>query len=102
LGTSLLEIGYLYDIGDNSQHRIIVEGIKPAEAGKSYPQFLSGERRCPHEDCGGPPAIFEFIENIASKRSKKTKVVLNADDIDQKPSRNNDRVDWFTPTGCLR
>jgi hypothetical protein len=33
--------------GDNWQHRIIVEKLKPAEPGAVYPQFLGGERRCP-------------------------------------------------------
>jgi len=41
------EIGYAYDMGDNWQHRIIVEKLKPAEPGAVYPQFLGGERRCP-------------------------------------------------------
>ena len=76
LATGITEIGYTYDIGDNWQHRIIVELIKPAEAAASYPQFLGGERRCPPEDCGGPPGYFEFIENIASKRSKKAREAL--------------------------
>jgi hypothetical protein len=49
------EIGYVYDMGDNWQHRIIVEKLKPAEPGAVYPQFLGGERRCPPEDCGGHP-----------------------------------------------
>ena len=90
LATGITEIGYTYDIGDNWQHRIIVELIKPAEAAASYPQFLGGERRCPPEDCGGPPGYFEFIENIASKRSKKAREALewyggpyDPDDIDE-------------------
>jgi hypothetical protein len=42
------QIGYVYDMGDNWQHRIIVEKLKAAEPGALYPQFLGGERRCPH------------------------------------------------------
>ncbi len=41
-------------------------------------------------DCGGPPGYFEFIEKIASKRSKKAKDALewygspyDPDDIDE-------------------
>lgn len=90
LARGATEFGYVYDFGDNWEHRIIVEDIKPAEAGASYPRFLGGERRCPPEDCGGPPGYFEFIENIASKRSKKAKDALewygrpyNPDDIDE-------------------
>ena len=90
LTTAVTGLGYVYDFGDDWKHRIIVEDIKPAEAGASYPRFLGGERRCPPEDCGGPPGYFEFIENIASKRSKKAKDALewygspyDPDDIDE-------------------
>jgi hypothetical protein len=76
LTTGVTGLGYVYDFGDDWKHRIIVEEIKPAEAGASYPRLLGGERRCPPEDCGGPPGYFEFIENLASKRSKKAKGTL--------------------------
>jgi len=65
------EIGYVYDMGDNWQHRIIVERLKAAESGAQYPQFLGGQRRCPPEDCGGFPGYYEFLDDIASKDSKK-------------------------------
>jgi hypothetical protein len=90
LTTGVTEFGYMYDFGDDWEHRIIVEAIKPAETGESYPCFLGGERRCPPEDCGGPPGYFEFIESIASKRGKKAKEALewyggpyDPDDIDE-------------------
>ena len=70
------EFSYVYDFGDCWEHRLVVETIKPAEAGVSYPQFLGGERRCPPEDCGGPAGYFEFIQDIANKRSKKAKEAL--------------------------
>ena len=68
LNGGVREIGYVYDMGDNWQHRIIVEKLKVAETGALYPQFLGGERRCPPEDCGGVPGYYEFLENIASKQ----------------------------------
>jgi Plasmid pRiA4b ORF-3-like protein len=71
------EIEYVYDMGDNWQHRIIVEKRKAAESGALYPQFLGGERRCPPEDCGGFPGYYEFLENIASKQSKTRKAALD-------------------------
>ena len=74
LATGVTEIGYIYDIGDNWQHRIIVEKLKPAEPGALYPQFLGGERRCPPEDCGGFPGYYDFLDNIASKQTKSTKL----------------------------
>ena len=71
LASGVREIGYVYDMGDNWQHRIIVEKLKAAEPGALYPQFLGGERRCPPEDCGGIPGYYEFLNNIASKQNKK-------------------------------
>jgi hypothetical protein len=82
---------YVYDFGDNWEHRIIVEEISNTEADAIYPRFLGGERRCPPEDCGGPPGYFDFIENIANKGNKKATEALmwyggsyNPDDIDEK------------------
>ena len=81
---------YGYDMGDNWQHRIIVEKLIPAEPGTLYPQFLGGERRCPPEDCGGFPGYYEFLDNIASKQSRKRKAALDwyggpydSDEIDE-------------------
>jgi len=70
------EISYVYDMGDNWQHRIIVEKLKAAEPGAHYPQFLGGERRCPPEDCGGIPGYYEFLHNIGSKQNKKRTAAL--------------------------
>jgi hypothetical protein len=70
------EIGYVYDMGDDWQHRIIVEKLKAAEPGAQYPQFLGGERRCPPEDCGSIPGYYEFLENIAGKQINKRKAAL--------------------------
>jgi hypothetical protein len=70
------EVGYVYDMGDNWEHRIIVEKVKAAESGAHYPQFLGGERRCPPEDCGGLPGYYEFLKNIASKQSKRRKAAI--------------------------
>jgi hypothetical protein len=89
LTTGITEISYVYDIGDNWQHRIIVEKLKPAELGALYPQFLGGERRCPPEDCGGFPGYYDFLDNIASKQGERRKAALDwygrpydPDDID--------------------
>jgi hypothetical protein len=73
LASGITEFGYVYDFGDNWEHRIVVEDVATAEAGVKYPRFLGGERRCPPEDCGGSPGYFDIIENIARKRSKTAK-----------------------------
>ena len=77
LTVGVREIGYVYDMGDNWEHRIIVEKLKAAEPGALYPEFLGGERRCPPEDCGGIPGYYEFLKNIASKQNKKRKAALD-------------------------
>jgi len=77
LSSGVREIGYVYDMGDNWQHRIIVERLRAAEPGAQYPQFLGGERRCPPEDCGGFPGYYEFLDDIASKQGKKRKAALD-------------------------
>src|ERR1700676_33776 len=76
LASGTTEFDYIYDFGDYWEHRVIVEQTGEAEIGAKYPRFLGGERRCPPEDCGGPPGYFEFIENIARKNSKKAKEAL--------------------------
>ncbi|MDR3488626.1 MAG: plasmid pRiA4b ORF-3 family protein [Bradyrhizobium sp.] len=90
LASGMTEFGYVYDFGDNWEHRIVVEEVGTAELGAKYPRFLGGERRCPPEDCGGPPGYFDFIENIARKHSNKAKDALDwygspydPDDIDE-------------------
>jgi hypothetical protein len=90
LASGMTEFNYVYDVGDNWEHRIILEQIGKAETGAKYPRFLGGERRCPPEDCGGPPGYFDFIENIARKNSKTAKEALDwyggpydPDDIDE-------------------
>jgi hypothetical protein len=76
LAGGVRRISYVYDMGDNWQHRIIIERLKAAEPGTQYPQFLGGERRCPPEDCGGFPGYYEFLDDIASKDSKKREATL--------------------------
>ena len=45
------EIAYLYDLGDNWAHTLILESI--AEAKKSELKCLDGSGKCPFEDAGG-------------------------------------------------
>jgi hypothetical protein len=60
-----------------STRRFIVEQTGTAETNAKHPRFLAGERRCPPEDCGGPPGYLDFIENLARKNSKKAKEALD-------------------------
>jgi Plasmid pRiA4b ORF-3-like protein len=77
LAKGVREMAYVYDMEDNWQHRIIVEKLKRDESASRYPQFLGGEKRCPPEDCGGLPGYSEFLDNIASKQSKRRRAALD-------------------------
>ena len=101
---SLIESGvtafdYTYDMGDNWEHRIVVERVEPAEPGKLYPDLRGGERRCPPEDCGGFSGYYDFLDAIAGpdkgKGSRRKREMLswygspyNPDDIGEKQIRN--------------
>lgn len=68
--SSLVEKGvdrflYIYDFGDDWRHEVVIEGVRPAEPGVDYPVFVAGARRCPPEDCGGPPGYEAFLEAIS-------------------------------------
>jgi hypothetical protein len=88
------EFLYTYDMGDNWEHRIILERVEAAKDGTCYPWFLGGERRCPPEDCGGLPGYYEFIDAVTAsdkgRGSKRKKEALawygrpyDPDDIDE-------------------
>jgi Plasmid pRiA4b ORF-3-like protein len=89
---------YTYDMGDNWEHRVTIERIRPAEPGGPYPDFLGGERRCPPEDCGGFSGYYDFLDAVAGpdkgKGSRRKKEMLtwyggayDPDDIDEKQIR---------------
>lgn len=62
------EIAYVYDFGDDWWHDIRLEAIAPATAGVAYPRCIDGARRCPPEDCGGPPGYEELLRAIGDPR----------------------------------
>ena len=55
---------YVYDLGDNWAHGIVVELIETPNKPFRYPACLAGARRCPPEDCGGPAGYAELLEII--------------------------------------
>lgn len=90
--------GYTYDMGDNWEHRIIVERLQATDPDTLYPVFLGGERRCPPEDCGSVPGYYDFLDAIAGpdkgKGSRKKREMLtwygrpyDPDNIDEEQVR---------------
>ncbi len=56
---------YVYDFGDNWQHKIVVEKVVPAEAAAKDPSCTGGRRACPPEDCGGVWGYKELLKALA-------------------------------------
>ena len=53
-----------YDFGDGWQHNVVVEAIRPAESGLTYPLCIAGKRACPPEDCGGSWGYAEILRAL--------------------------------------
>ena len=75
LADALNEIGaktflYLYDFGDDWEHRIKTEHSFDAEPGVQYPRLTDAVGRRPPEDCGGPWAYPELLAAIAKRLAR--------------------------------
>ena len=53
-------LGYVYDLGDNWQHTLLVERLLPAVDG-ALPRLLDGSGAVPPEDIGGAPAYRQMV-----------------------------------------
>jgi hypothetical protein len=58
-------IVYLYDYGDNWEHKITIQGIN-TEYDKNHPTCLMGEGNAPPEDVGGVGGYEEFLEIMSN------------------------------------
>lgn len=70
---------YVYDMGDNWEHRIQIERQFPADPAASYPRFVDGALRCPPEDVGGIAGYYAFLDAIS----------------DPEHPDHDDRIDWY-------
>ena len=59
---------YVYDLGDDWQHDLLVEKIVAPQPGQRYPACLAGQHACPPEDCGGYPGYIDFVAAISNPR----------------------------------
>ena len=57
-------IDYVYDFGDNWQHRIKVEKTLPPLDVK-LPICIAGANAAPPDDCGGAPGYEDFVQAMA-------------------------------------
>ncbi len=58
-------IRYVYDFGDNWEHKLVVEKIIAAVPGTTYSDCIAGRRACPPEDCGGVWGYTSFLTAIS-------------------------------------
>ena len=59
------KFSYVYDMGDNWEHELMVEKILSSEPSKHYPACVTGKRACPPEDCGGIWGYEELLETFS-------------------------------------
>ena len=62
---------YVYDLGDDWRHEVVLEKILPGPHTTLRPVCLSGERHCPPEDVGGTPGYEEFLQVIFEPRHQE-------------------------------
>jgi hypothetical protein len=58
-------ITYVYDFGDEWEHRLTLTNIRQGEPGIGYPRYVAGERNAPPEDCGGIPGFYDKLDIAA-------------------------------------
>lgn len=55
---------YVYDFGDNWEHKIELEKILPRDKNIRYPICIEGKRACPPEDCHGITGYYNLLKII--------------------------------------
>lgn len=60
---------YWYDFGDDWMHSITFEDMFQADEGVKYPVCVSGARKCPPENCGGPHGYKMLLEVLQDKQN---------------------------------
>lgn len=73
-----LEFEFIYDFGDQWQHRIILEDVFPADKKQRYPVCVGGENAGPPEDCGGVAGFEEFKSSTKIVKYRKSRNVLDS------------------------
>lgn len=58
---------YVYDLGDDWGHEVLVESIQTPAAPFKHPVCLAGERACPPEDSGGAPGYANLLEVLRDR-----------------------------------
>ena len=54
VGSGLKKFSYTYDMGDDWEHAIAIEGTEPIDPARAYPACVDGKRACPARGLGRP------------------------------------------------
>ena len=73
------EFHYIYDFGDNWQHRVVVER-SGLENSNPCPRLLDGAMACPPEDIGGPPG-YEGLKAVLADEADDADVDVEEADL---------------------
>ena len=71
-------INYIYDFGDNWEHRIKIGRITDPVPGELYPRLIEVTGKCPPEDVGGFPGYYGFLDAMAAQQPARTSPELRA------------------------
>ena len=89
---------YIYDFGDDWEHKVVLESILPRDGSVQYPRCIAGKRACPPEDCGGVWGYEELLEIQADPSHERHEEIMEwlGDPIDPE-SFNHAEVDFDDP-----
>lgn len=72
----LQEMNYLYDFGDNWNHRVRIESVFHTDDPDALPDLVEGAWAAPREDSGGPGGFAEFKEAVADPLHEEREELL--------------------------
>jgi len=73
------KLRYTYDFGDDWEHDVVLEEVRPTVSGERLPSCVAGKGACPPEDCGGAWGYADLKEIMADSSDKE----------------HQDRLDWL-------
>jgi len=93
-GTGQKTINYIYDFGDNWEHRIKIGKITDPVPGNLYPRLIEVAGKCPPEDVGGFPGYYESLtpsptQNTQNTKTSKNGSVIHSIPTNRKPTNSN-------------
>ena len=69
----LKSFAYIYDMGDDWEHTVTIEGSEAIDAARPYPACIGGKRACPPEDSGGVWGFVHMLEAVADPKTSRAR-----------------------------